>query len=198
MKKKVNQLFLLLIFIAGNAVVYAQSTYQVTASKENNMKLSGTSTLHKWEMNSKTFSGAAEFGVNPSNVNELKTISALSFSLPVTALKSDEKKLDRNAYKALKTGSFKNITYKLLAATVLPGTLNRYLVKTRGNLTIAGVTKEITMDVYCVVNKDASITCTGSDKLNMTDYNVKPPSFMLGAMKTGNAVTLDFSLAYKK
>jgi len=31
----------------------------------------------------------------------------------------------------------------------------------------------------------------------MTDYNVKPPSFMFGAMKTGNTVTLDFTVVYK-
>ena len=198
MKNYLKQFCLLSIFTIGISTLYAQSPYQVTASKDNNMKLSGTSTLHKWEMNSKTFSGSAQFGTNPSNINELATVTSLTFTLPVTALKSDEKKLDRNAYKALKTESFKNITYKLLAATVSPGKLNKYLVKTRGNLTIAGVTREITMDVYCVLNKDASITCTGSDKLNMTDYNVKPPSFMLGAMKTGDSVTLDFSLAYKK
>jgi len=53
------------------------------------------------------------------------------------------------------------------------------------------------MDVYCIVNKDATITCSGSEKLNMTDYNVKPPSFMFGAMTTGDAVTLDFNVVYK-
>ena len=46
------------------------------------------------------------------------------------------------------------------------------------------------MDVYCTVNKDESITCTGTNKMNMTDYNVKPPTFMAGAMKTGDAITL--------
>ncbi len=70
--------------------------------------------------------------------------------------------------------------------------------QTQGKLTIAGVTREIAMDVYCTVNKDATITCVGSDKLNMTDYQVKPPTFLLGAMTTGDAITLDFTVVYKK
>jgi hypothetical protein len=32
----------------------------------------------------------------------------------------------------------------------------------------------------------------------MTDYSVKPPKFMLGAMKTGDAITLNFTLVYQK
>jgi hypothetical protein len=54
------------------------------------------------------------------------------------------------------------------------------------------------MDVYCVMNKDSTITCTGSDKLKMSDYQVKPPTFMMGAMRTGDAITLDFTMVYKK
>jgi len=70
-------------------------------------------------------------------------------------------------------------------------------MKTSGNLTIAGVTREVEMDVYCIVNNDATITCSGSEKLNVTDYNVKPPSFMFGAMTTGDADALDFNVVYR-
>ena len=80
----------------------------------------------------------------------------------------------------------------------MPEKEGRYLIKTQGNLSIAGVTKDVAMDVYAVVNKDGSITCNGSDKLLMTDYQVKPPKFMLGAMKTGDAITLNYTIVYKK
>ena len=113
-------------------------------------------------------------------------------------LKSDKKALDKNAYDALKTKEFENILYKLTSAKVSLERDGKFLIKTNGNLTIAGITKEITMDVYCVVNKDTSISCSGSDKLNMSDYKVKPPSFMFGAMKTGDAVTFDFVMVYTK
>ena len=184
--------------IGFSPLAQAQTTYKINESKDMDMKLSGTSTLHNWTMEAKAFSGEAQFDFTPPNGDQLSSIKSLTFTLAVRDLKSGEKGLDKNAYKSLKTGDYKDIYYKLISAKVLSGKGNKYLLKTHGNLSIAGVTKEVDMDVYCTVNKDASITCTGSEKLEMTDYKVKPPTFMLGAMKTGDAISLDFRLVYKK
>jgi len=177
--------------------LYAQSIYKLTDSKDIGMKLSGTSTLHNWTMNASAFGGEAQFEVKQDS-RQLSAIKSLTFSLAVQDLKSGESGLDKNAYKALKTSTYKDIVFKLLSATVTPGKDNKYLVKAQGNLTIAGVTKEVTINATAVVNENGTITCTGSHQLNMTDYGVKPPTFMLGAMKTGDAITLDFTMVYKK
>ena len=46
--------------------------------------------------------------------------------------------------------------------------------------------------------EDSTITCTGTYNLTMTDYGVEPPSFMFGAMKTGDALTFEYNVVYKK
>jgi polyisoprenoid-binding protein YceI len=187
--------FMIALCVIGfTTVLRAQTSYKIADSKNNNMKLSGTSTLHDWTMNAQVFSSEAQFVLTGRQISSLK---ALTFSLAVADLKSGESGLDKNAYKALKSGDYKNITYKISSATILPEG-NKFLVKTHGSLTISGVTKEVAIDVHAVVNADETITCVGSEKLNMTDYQVKPPKFMLGAMKTGDAITLDFTLVYKK
>jgi polyisoprenoid-binding protein YceI len=191
-KKTLLTIAISIMGFTGNS--YAQAVYKIAGSKNNNMKLSGTSTLHDWTMNAQVFSSEAQFVLKDRQISSLKT---LTFSLAVADLKSGESGLDKNAYKALKSDDHQNITYKLTSATITPEG-NKFLLKTRGSLTIAGVTKEVVIDVHAVVNADESIVCTGSEKLNMTDYQVKPPKFMLGAMKTGDAITLDFTLVYKK
>ncbi len=65
-----------------------------------------------------------------------------------------------------------------------------------GNLTIAGVTKPITLEVSWTMHEDNTITCSGIQKLKMTDYQVQPPGF-LAIMKTGDEITLDFKLEFK-
>ena len=200
MKNHINKsLVMALICLAGfGKAAQSQSVYAIKDTDDIDIKLQGTSTLHKWEMDARTVEGTAQFGFKPGEENNLTSLKSLFFALEVNDLKSDSKGLDKNAYKALKSDEFKDIHYKLTSATVLPVKGNRYLLKTLGKLTIAGVTREIAMDVSCEVNADGTITCMGSDKLNMTDYNVKPPTFMLGAMKTGDEITLDFTLIYKK
>jgi polyisoprenoid-binding protein YceI len=200
MKNNIKQtLILTAICILGfSSTLHAQSIYKINDSKDMDMKLSGTSTLHSWTMDAKTFSGDADFHFESGSGGALSSVKSLTFTLAVADLKGSEGGLNKNAYKALKAKDYKDIDYKLLSATITPEKDNKYLIKAHGNLTIAGVTKEVTMDVECIVNPDATITCTGSEKLNMTDYSVKPPTFMLGAMKTGDAITLNFTLVYKK
>jgi polyisoprenoid-binding protein YceI len=187
--------FMIALCIIGlTNVLHAQTAYKIADSKNNNMKLSGTSTLHNWTMNAQTFISDAQFVVKERQISSLKS---LSFALAVADLKSGESGLDKNAYKALKSGDHQSIVFKSSSATIAPEG-SKYLIKAHGNLTIAGVAKEVTIDVLAEVNADETITCAGSKQLNMTDYEVKPPKFMLGAMKTGEAITLDFTLVYKK
>lgn len=200
MNNKIHKLFVLtnILFLSFSSLLSAQSKYKISDSKEIQMKLSGTSTLHDWEMNTKTVSGDALFSFKNGNINHLTALDNLNFSLAVLNLKSENKELDKNAYKALKTDQYKNISYKLTSSIVTALTKNAYRLKTQGNLTVAGVTKEIIMDVICLVKNNETIACNGTYKLNMTDFKVKPPSFMLGAMKTGEIITLDFNIVYKK
>lgn len=199
MKNNIKKMAALIAFFAISLhQLQAQTVYRLTDSKSIHMKLSGTSTLHKWDMNASVFSGKASFDFKPGSTTELISLKSLTFILAVANLSSGEKGLDKNAYKALNTSQFKNISYKLTSATVTSEGAGKYLLNTHGGLTIAGITRQITMDVHCAVNSDGSITCTGTDTLKMTDYQVKPPTFMLGAMKTGDALTLDFTMVYKK
>ncbi|WP_183578084.1 YceI family protein [Mucilaginibacter sp. X5P1] len=200
MKNNIKQALILtaICIIGFNSMLHAQSIYKINDSKDMDMKLSGTSTLHSWTMDAKTFSGDADFHFESGSGGQLSSVKSLTFTLAVADLKGSEGGLNKNAYKALKAKDYKDIDYKLISAIITPEKDNKYLVKTHGNLTIAGVTKEVIMNVECVVNPDATITCIGSERLNMTDYAVKPPTFMLGAMKTGDAITLNFTLVYKK
>ncbi|HEY4876793.1 MAG TPA: hypothetical protein VIH86_14540, partial [Puia sp.] len=63
MKKNLPQVLIcvVLCMIAFSSMSHAQATYKINDSKDIDMRLSGTSTLHKWAMDAKTFSGEAQF-----------------------------------------------------------------------------------------------------------------------------------------
>ena len=199
MKSNYKQFIILIMFclLCLTQVAVAQSSsYTISESKSNHMKLSGTSSLHDWDMNAHEFTGKAQFDFKKDDDQILVGLNSLTFSLPVANLKSDKNGLDKNAYEALNSDEHKNIMYTLVTAEVSPEKEHKFLIKTTGNLTISGITREVNIDVYCVVNKDASISCSGTEALKMSDYKVEPPSFMFGAMKTGDAITLDFTIVY--
>jgi polyisoprenoid-binding protein YceI len=185
-----------LVFLLGvQSAGLAQSSYRIEAGQDTRMRLTGTSTLHDWEMTASDVTGEAQFDFRTESRTELFALPSLTFRLLVLDLKSDSKGLNKNAHAALKANEHRDIVYRLASSAISPER-NGYLVKTKGRLTIAGETRDILMDVYCVVNEDGSITCSGMAGLKMTDYNVEPPKFMFGAMSTGDAVELHFSVVY--
>jgi hypothetical protein len=170
--------------------VYSQTPYKIVTT--SHIKVLGTSNLHDWDMNAESFTCEGNFIVKGG---VLKDISSLSFVLPVVNLKSKESLMDKRAYKALKSDEFSKITFKLTEATVNNA---QKTIAVTGNLNIAGVTHLIKLQSTYMVNADESITCKGSKAIKMSDYNIKAPSFMLGALKTGDPITIEILLKLKK
>ena len=154
------------------------------------LKVNGTSNIHDWTMNATGFTCEGNVVLKGG---QLEDISALSFTLPVANLKGKEDLLNTRAHKALKAEQYNKITFKLTNATVVP---QQKIIKAAGNLTIAGVTKPIVLQTNYAVNGD-EITFKGSEAIKMSDFNIKAPSFMMGALKVADAVTIDITLKLK-
>lgn|SRR5690606_7449025 len=164
-------------------------TYQSSAAK---VTIKGTSTLHDWDMTSSSGAVKATFTVSNDQVTD---ISALSFNVSAESLKSSKSGLDKNAYKALKTGTHKQIAFTMTSGKVTPGSGGNFKVSVTGNLTIAGTTKTTTIQGMGVYNPaDKSISVKGSTKFNMTEYKVTPPTVMMGTIKTGDSITIDYNV----
>jgi len=114
--------------------------------------------------------------------------------VPAETLKSEHKGMDKNAYKALKTAEHNTISYILSSATVDANGS----IECQGKLSIAGTTLDADLTATGQVNADKSISVKGSKKISMAAFNMKPPSFMLGTVKTGNDVTVQFNLTLRK
>lgn len=175
--------------LAFTQKVQGQILYKTTEGTQ--IKVSGTSNLHDWNMVSKSFTCEGNFILKGETLQE---VNSLSFSLPVTNLKSKDNLMDTRAYKTLKAEQFNKITFKLLQATVVP---QQKIINAVGNLSIAGVTNKIMLQTSYTINADKTITCKGMKLIKMSDYKIKAPSFMLGALKTGNELSIDLLLKFK-
>lgn len=168
---------------------FGQAKY---SAKAVNMSVSGTSTMHDWVMKSTTGDCTASFTVDAAgNITDL---SAMTVSFSSKALKSGKDAMDKNAYKALKTDKNPTITATLKSADVSTKDNKTYTIKSIIKLTIAGKTLETDLVTTAKKVNDTTISIKGEKKISMKDYDMSPPSFMLGAVKTGNDVVLSFDL----
>lgn len=161
-----------------------------------NIEVSGTSTLHDWHI--KSGKGQAEVNFVLA-ADKLTGIAGLNFSIPAESLKSGNSMMDNNTYKALKTSQHKTINYVLTSGSVVPVDGSTVQIKTSGKLTIAGTTKETDLVATAKYNAaDKSYTVTGSKKIKMSQWGVKPPTVMMGTIKTGDDITISFNAKVAK
>ncbi len=183
-------------FLSLGLLCFIGAFAQKYSNRNVNLTVSGTSTLHDWDM--KSAQGTCEANFTFNNAGALTGVSGLSFATRAEALKSGHGAMDKNAYKALKTEKYASISYVASSATVSPAGGSEFTVKSTGKLSIAGATVDAEVTATCKVNADKSVTVVGAKKISMKDFNVVPPSFMLGTIKTGNDITLKFDLNLSK
>ncbi len=178
----------LTVFLTATTLFgFAQKT--LTLEAKPSLKISGTSSLHDWEMTSETATGKAVATYEGTTITEVK---ALQIEMPVETLKSGKSGMDKNAYKALKTDQFKTVKFDLKsAAKNADGTWNF-----QGTFTIAGVSKAVVLKV----KEGASPTTAsfeGTHAFKLTDYKITPPTALMGTVKTGDDVTIRFAVKFK-
>ncbi len=185
---------LMVVTLGITLPVLAQTSYKLNTAT---ISITGTSTLHDWEMKSAQGTGDAVFTIDASG--KITGITKLNFAVPANSIKSEHTMMDNNTYKALNTEKYANISFVLSTATVIATGNNNYQINAKGRLSIAGTTKDADLVATGKYNPaDNSITITGAEPMKMTDYNVKPPTVMMGTIKTGNEINIGFSVHFVK
>ena len=182
--------FTSIFLLIGVLFLHAQ-TYTLD-NKTSFLQVNGTSSLHDWHVDAEKQSGFIDF----NNVDEV-AINTIKFSVESESLKSGKSGMDRNTYKALKTKSFKNIEFNLTTVeSVAKVTECVYNIKGKGKLIICGVTKIIPLDFKLMI-KDKIMSISGENTILMTDYGIKPPTALLGTIKTGDEIVITYKTIFK-
>jgi len=185
MKRILISAVALLLFLNGIA---AADRYVPT--KGSFVRIEGTSTLHEWKMEGSTING--EIAAPP--IEQWQNGSAptdVTVTIPVASIKSDHDKMDKLMADALKADKNPVIRYELSRA-ILTQAAPAFTVTTKGQLTIAGVTREIDMQVSGTRDAAGTYVLNGQAPIRMSDFGIKPPTAMLGTIKTGNDVKVTF------
>jgi len=184
------------LLIVNLAIAQANPGIAVAVKNGSSLQLDGTSTLHDFTCKTSDIQGTIM--VDPAQLaNGIKDakslITQVNITIPVKSIKSGHDGMDDNMYDALKADKDPAITYQLTGITGAAPSGSEYQIQTKGLLTVAGVQKPVEITVYASKVSDG-IKVHGKENINMTDFGIDPPSFMFGALKAGNKVTVSFDL----
>ncbi len=185
-----------LIAAATSAGAQSASAVRLRLEPGSELTIAGTSNVHDFVC--KTNKINAYVDVDPGYTRDLtrvaRPIVSVKVVIAVKSLSCDNKKINENMYKTLKADQNQVIKYTLSGYDILDGTATAFAAKTTGTLTIIGKDKVVAMKIDAARFNEGKATAQGEQTLLMTDFGIKPPSFMLGTMKVGNEIKVKFNL----
>ena len=177
------------------AVAQSAANTSLPVRAESRVWFDGTSTAKSFSCKATKLTGTVEVAAGQAAAATLtgqKSVKDVDLTIPVASLACGNGTMDDHMRKALKADANANIKFTLNSYE-----LNGTSAKLNGKLSIAGKENPITLNG--TVSQDASgqLRLKGSKQLNMTEFGVKPPSLMMGAMKVGEAVTVHYDMVVK-
>ena len=182
---------MLLVVLAG---WQTDKTTRFVFTDASALWVTGTSSLHDWQCDAAQISGwlDAELG------DKVTSITASEINVLANALECKNGTMDKKTQKALRAEEYPNISFKLSQAQVVKDSSNTFTLATTGQLTVAGVTQTVSMTVAGQLTNDGQIQLAGSLPITMTAFDIKPPTAMLGTLKTGDEITVHFEATAKR
>ena len=180
----------------------AQATILAPAASSK-VTVAGGSNVHDWSCSTTSFDAKVE--MEPSSLNApldavARPIMKVVVNIPTKSVKCGKGKMDENMYKALKAEQFPTITYELTNYALDPSktTATSFVALTEGELTVAGTTAKVAIPVTANRKDGGQFVGEGTLQMRMTDVGIKPPTALLGTMRTKNDITISFQVLLDK
>ena len=189
MKAISNVVLIFCILIALSAYTFL-GNIDLKVDKNSTMTIEGTSNIHDWVANVEDINGDVKFSFSDDG---MINIEACKIKIDVKSIKSTKgNTMDKKIYKALKSESNPSISFSMNSLNSIRKNSNGFEANVSGNLTVAGTTKTISIDILGTELITGGYEITGKKDLKMTSFNVEPPTALLGALTTGDDVTIEF------
>jgi polyisoprenoid-binding protein YceI len=184
--------------VAATAGAQSASAIRLRLDPGSEVTIEGTSSMHAFHC--KTNKIMAYVDVDPGYTKDLtkvvRPIVSVKVNIVVRTLSCGNGQMDKNMYSTLDADKNPIIKYTMSGYDILDGSAKpaAFVAKTTGTLTISGQEKVISMRINAERLSDGKATAQGEQNVLMTDFGIKPPSFMFGTLKVGNEIKVKFNL----
>lgn len=196
---KRTNLTLLAFALVPTIAAWTAVQYIATLQPASRLWVTGTSTVRDFSCQAKIVDASAET-TSPQTARDImagqKAVLNLDVKIRPENMDCANNTMNEHMRKALKADANPVIEFKLTSYELFGGN-DKMAGRLNGTLKLGGVEKPITLDAVGNATPEGALHVTGAYPLLMTDYGLKAPSLMMGAMKVNPKVKVNFDLLLK-
>lgn len=167
----------------------------ITPLDESRIWIEGRSNVDSFTCVAGEFLGDAWY--NLASEEETGSSLFLEVQVPVETLNCGRSRMNRDMYEALQGDKHESIRFEYLQAYLLEEKVrldSPLRLQVRGLLTVAGTKREISFEAEGRIYGNGEVGVKGSKQIRMTDYNITPPTALLGLVKAQDELTVHFDI----
>lgn len=195
----------ILFFILAPATFWAGHVFSQELSyypsEESKLWIEGRSNVNQFECEANKYSGEAtiydEQEEDSAFVQSVQERLSLQVDIRVDGFECGKNKMNRDLRNALKSDNFPEITFLFDSAELIEmpeSPDDPFLVDVKGSLTVAGETRDIHFETRAYYLDVDRVRAIGNTTIRMSDFNVEPPTALLGLIQADDELTVKFDL----
>ncbi|TCN72205.1 YceI family protein [Acetobacteroides hydrogenigenes] len=184
---------LVLLLILCTQSAFAQVRYTIKTQK---VEIVGTSNIHDWTASVGKLSGISDFYVENNTITGIKSAVVDVDANSLAGSKGSI--MDKKIKECFDSENYPRIKFVLSKINGVQTSGNVSTINLTGNITIKTTTIPVDFVVKATTQGNGDIEVRTSRRIKMSDFNLKPPTALLGTLKTANDVTLNIYLLLKK
>ena len=196
---KRTNLTLLAFALVPTIAAWTGAQYIATLQPASRLWVTGTSTVRDFSCQAKVVDASAQT-TSAETAKDImagqKAVLSLDVKIRPENMDCANNTMNEHMRKALKADKNPVIEFKLTSYEMF-GAGDKVTGRLNGTLKLGGVEKPITLEAVGNATPDGALHVTGAYPLLMTDYDLKAPSLMMGAMKVNPKVKVNFDLLLK-
>ncbi len=204
MKLKRINIIALSLLISFASISWDRNNNSIAYHLETGSRLwiDGSATIGSYECRTVAVYGIGDINTNNLDKNNSNSIANNSnkhaqIDVLVKFFDCGNPAMNEDMYTALKANRDSVIQYKLIKTIVLydsTGFNGLFGLRTIGNLSVAGVSRQDTIDVNIKSLHERKFEIIGSINLSMIDFNITPPSAFFGLINAHEKLSVNFDL----
>lgn len=197
MSKATRALLLIAGLLLVAAPIFAQDLAVYALQPESELTVDGTSNTGDWTVRATEIIGTLKMPAQASAADP--GIQDVQITIPAQQVKGKNLLMSKNLHGTLKAKEHKEITYALkevVDSAVSEEAPNMFTMRTLGDLTLGGETREIEMTVMGTMLENGQVHLEGSYAFKMSDFNLTDRQFMFGRFVLADEVTVTYTAKF--